>query len=248
VSAGEPADRLAAIAEARDRAAIMLDFDGTLAPLVPHPDLARPAEGVRELLAGLVDRFRVVAVISGRPVADLRAFLGVEGVRYEGLYGLQTTAPADDTIHTDVDMVARTIPGAWVEPKGVTIAVHYRQALDTTEAREQLAEALGVVGRQYGYDLLEGKMVFELAPAGESRKGGAVERLLEHTNAEAALYAGDDLPDLEAFAALDTAAETGLRTVKIAVGGAETPAALRADADLVVEGPAGLVTALRALL
>jgi trehalose 6-phosphate phosphatase len=239
---------LAELAAQPQRAAILLDFDGTLAPIVTRPEDAGPAPGARERIAGLVGRFRLVAVISGRPVADLERFLGVDGVRYEGLYGLPATAPTAEPIRGAVEAIAKGVPGAWIEPKGVTMAVHYRQADDPARARDALATGLEAIASQAGYDLLEGKMVFELAPAGESRKGGAVERLVAETGVTAVLYAGDDLPDLEAFAALDRLAESGLLAVKVAVGGAETPDALRADADLVVESPAGLVEVLGTLV
>ena len=127
------------------------------------------------------------------------------------------------------------------------MAVHYRQAEDVARARELLAPPLAALADETGYDLLEGKMVFELAPAGESRKGGAVERLVREGDLSAVLYAGDDLPDLEAFAALDELAQDGLRAVKIAVAGPEAPGALVSAADIVVESPAELVELLRGM-
>jgi trehalose 6-phosphate phosphatase len=239
---------LAELAADPQRAAILLDFDGTLAPIVSHPQDAGPTPGAREVLEALVRRYRLVAIISGRPVADLERFIGVDGVRYEGLYGLPATAPTAQPVRHHVDEAAGAVPGAWVEPKGLTVAVHYRGSEDPARAREVLAEQLGALAGRHRYDLLEGKMVFELAPAGESRKGGAVERLIAETGATAALYAGDDLPDLEAFAALDKLEESGLHTVKIAVGGPETPESLRADADLVASDPTELVDILGSLL
>ena len=222
----------------------MLDFDGSLAPIVSRPEDAGPAPGAREVLADLVVSYRLVGVISGRPVADLERMLGDDGVRYEGLYGLAATTSTIDAIRAAVEGVARAVQGAWVEPKGVTLAVHYRQAEDPADARAALEPPLETLAKRSGYDLLEGKMVFELAPAGESRKGGAVERLVAEHDLRAVLYAGDDLPDLEAFAALDRLSDDGLVVVKVAVGGPETPEALSSDADLVVDGPSALVTLL----
>ena len=76
------------IAATADRAGVMLDFDGTLAPIVARPEDAGPAPGAREAIAALVRRYRLVAVISGRPTEHIARLVGVEGVRYEGLYGL----------------------------------------------------------------------------------------------------------------------------------------------------------------
>ena len=232
---------------APDRAGILLDFDGTLAPIVLRPEDAGPEPGAREAVRELVARYRLVGVISGRPVADLERMLGVDGVRFEGLYGLPATAPTVEPVRSDVEAIAQAVPGAWVEPKGVTLAVHYRQTTDPAVARSVLAPALAALAERIGHDLLEGKMVFELAPAGESRKGGAVERLVREHQLQAALYAGDDLPDLEAFAALDRLAEDGLFAVKVAVGGPETPEGLTKAADIVVDGPPGLVELLGTL-
>jgi trehalose 6-phosphate phosphatase len=228
-----------------DRAGILLDFDGTLAPIVHRPEDAAPVDGAREVLAGLVERFRVVAVISGRPAQDLIRLLGVEGVRYEGLYGIPASVPDAGALLEHVESVAKAVRGAWVESKGITVAVHYRQAEDSAAAREVLFASLRALADETGYELLEGKMVFELVPAGESRKGGAVERLVLEHGLEAAMYAGDDLPDLEAFAALDRLEQDGLRTVKVAVGGPEAPEALTKAADIVVDGPADLVELMR---
>jgi trehalose 6-phosphate phosphatase len=236
---------LAALAARPERAGILLDFDGTLAPIVSRPEDAGPAAGAHDVLMALVDRYAVVAIVSGRPAGDLLEMLDVKGVRYEGLYGLPAGIPPAGPLLGRVEFVAKAVPGAWVEAKGITVAVHYRQAEDHARSREVLAAALRELSDETGYDLLEGKMVFELAPAGESRKGGAVERLVRGAGLAAAMYAGDDLPDLEAFAALDRMEEDGLETVKVAVGGIETPEALRADADVVVEGPVELLELLR---
>ena len=223
------------------RAAILLDFDGTLSPIVERPEDAAIVPGAREVLASLVERFLVVAVVSGRPRGPLEELVGVAGVRYEGLYGLTGISGVPPATLGEVEAVARGIEGARVEPKGMTVAVHYRGAVDRADARDRLAPVLGELATRHGYDLLEGKMVFELAPSGESRKGGAIRRIVHETGARAALYAGDDLPDLEAFAALDELASDGLATVKVAVTGAETPEELKAAAHVVAESPSELL-------
>jgi trehalose 6-phosphate phosphatase len=109
-----------------------------------------------------------------------------------------------------------------------------------------LAAALAPIAERDGLELIEGKMVLELVPAGASRKGGVVEAILERSGARFALYAGDDLPDIEAFEALDRAIVAGTlaAAVKVAVKGPETPEELVTRADVVVEGPAGLVALL----
>jgi trehalose 6-phosphate phosphatase len=139
------------------------------------------------------------------------------------------------------------VPEAWVEDKGVSIAVHYRQAPDPIAARAALAAALQGVAAGSGLEVVEGKMVLELMAAGRPLKGGAVERLVAEHDLAAALFAGDDVADLDAFSALDRLAEGGFHAVKVAVRGEETPEDLLAAADLQVEGPEGLVELLRQL-
>lgn len=228
---------------------MLLDFDGSLAGMVAHPELARPVEGAREALAALVQRFRVVAIVSGRRSAEVESLIAVPGIVVCGLYGLDEDggrAPAG--VSDQVDSAVAPVQGAWVEHKGPTLAVHYRRAPNPGKARSALVSALRPIAAVAGLEIVEGKMVVELVPAGRPRKGGVVERLLVEHDLSAALFAGDDVADLEAFGALDRAAERGALTVKVAVRGPETPAELVRAADLTVEGPPGLVELLRRLV
>lgn len=230
------------------RTGVLLDFDGTLSPIVARPELARIREGARDAIARLVARGAVVAIVSGRTGDELRGLVGVEGVRLAALYGLAEHAPPlDDGVLEAVAAAAREVPGTRVERKGASVAVHYRAAEDPAVAQGALAAALAPIADETGLELLPGKMVIELVPAGRPLKEGAVERIVADEGLEAVLYAGDDVADLRAFEALDRLAERGVRTVKVAVYGRETPAALTAAADVVVDGPAGLVTLLRGL-
>jgi trehalose 6-phosphate phosphatase len=223
-------------------AGILLDFDGSLSAIVARPEDARPVEGAREVLSALVVRYRVVAVISGRRSEEVAALLDVPGVRYFGLYGLNEAAPElVAVVAPRVQEAASAVPEAWVEDKGPSIAVHYRQAPDPARARIHLVAALEEVASATGLELVEGKMVVELVPAGRPRKGGAVERLVGENHLSAALFAGDDVADIEAFRALDSLVERGLLAVKVAVRGEDTPRELLDAAGVVVDGPRGLV-------
>lgn len=227
---------------------MLLDFDGSLAPIVERPELAAPEPGAREALRALVERYAVVAVVTGRRAEEVAALLSVPGVRYEGLYGLQGSAPELLlAVLPLVERAAASVPEAWVEDKGVSIAVHYRAAPDPARSRVVLMAALEPVASDAGMVVAEGKMVLELVPANRPMKGGAVERIAGASALQAVLYAGDDAADLDAFDALDRLAAAGLATVKVAVGGGETPAALTEAADLVVRGSRGLVELLREL-
>src|SRR4029450_95682 len=125
----------------------------------------------------LVVRYRVVAVISGRRSDELAVLLDVPGLRYFGLYRLEEAAPElVAVVAPRVEAAAAAVPEAWVEDKGASIAVHYRQAPDPARARAQRIAPLGEVASSAGLELVEGKMVVELVPAGRPRKGGAGER------------------------------------------------------------------------
>jgi trehalose 6-phosphate phosphatase len=229
-------------------AGILLDFDGSLSAIVARPEDARPVEGAREVLAALAVRYRVVAVISGRRSEEVAALLDVPGLRYFGLYGLEESAPElVAVVAPRVEAAAAAVPEAWVEDKGASIAVHYRQAPDPARARAQLIAALEKVASSTGLELVEGKMVVELVPAGRPRKGGAVKRIVGENDLSAALVAGDDVADVEAFHVLDLLAEQGLLGVKVAVRGEDTPRELLDAAAVVVDGPTGLVELLRQL-
>lgn len=204
--------------------------------------------GVREALASLGERYRLVAIVTGRRAEEVAVRLGAPHLSILGLYGSGDEAPelVGAAFPAAVE-AARVVAEAWVEDKGASVAVHYRQALDPPAARAALLVALQPIATSSGLDIVEGKMVMELVPAGRPMKGAAVERLAREHELEAVLYAGDDHADLDAFAALDRLARDGIIVVRVAVHGDETPEALVEAADLVVQGPSGLVETLRTL-
>lgn len=206
-------------------------------------------DGAVDAVKALVPVFGLVAVVSGRPTDEVRSLLGVEGVHYEGSYGIGVAAAAPtDLPLAEVEQASAATPGSMVEPKGVSVAVHYRGCSDTRAARESLLPRLRSIAAESGFELVEGKMVIELVPVGLSHKGDVVRRLVGGGDLRAVLYAGDDLPDLAAFAALDELAGDDVSVLKVAVRGEETPEDLSDAADAVVEGPGGLVELLRSLL
>jgi trehalose 6-phosphate phosphatase len=225
---------------------IFLDFDGTLSEIVARPELAGPTAGATEAVSSLVGPFRVVAVVSGRPAREVEDLLRVRGVRYEGGYGLRDAGAIADA-EAEVRAAAATAPGIEVEVKPASIAVHYRAAADPAAARSALKAVLSSVATGHGLEVIEAKRVLELVPAGAPRKGGVIERIARDAGLTGALFAGDDLPDLEAFEAMDRLSAAGVMTVKVSVSGAETPEELSSAADVEVEGPSGLVELLRSL-
>ena len=231
---------LASLTESPGEAAILLDVDGTLAPIVARPELASVPEKTRAELKRLVARYALVACISGRTGEDAARVVGVAGAVYVGVHGLEL-APEAERWRGPLREFAESVD--WpVEDKGLAIVFHYRQAEDEEAA---LAVLRGVAQRAtaLGLQAQFGRKVLEVRPPVAADKGTAVRTLLEQRGLRRALYAGDDTTDLDAFRGLDALDVA----VRIAVASAEGPPALREAADLVVESPAQLVELLRRL-
>jgi trehalose 6-phosphate phosphatase len=235
-----------AIAARAPLAGVFLDLDGTLAPIVARPELSRVLPEIPSVLARLVGGLEVVAVVSGRRSHQVRELLDVEGVEIVGTHGLEDLRPMAEEILDEIRAVAVAV-GAWVEPKGAAAAVHFR-ALEDPEAAEAASSGrLAVIAATHDLEVVPGKRILELAPAGRPRKGGAVERIAADRELTAVLFAGDDVGDLDAFAALDRLGTHGVWTCRIAAGGRETPAEVLAAVDLVLEGPSGVAALLTSI-
>jgi trehalose 6-phosphate phosphatase len=224
-------------------AAIMLDLDGTLAPIVADPAAARPVPEAAAVLRELARRALVVAIVTGRPEAFVRNVLDAPEVEVIGLYGLGASPPLEAAVAERARELASAFEGATVEDKGVSVAVHVRRTADPDVAAAALRTALGELADAHRLAMFEGKRVIELAPPG-ARKGGAVAALLERVRPRAALYAGDDAEDAAAF---EVIADAGIPCCRVAVRASGTPERLVEVADIHVEGPDGLVELLRTL-
>jgi trehalose-phosphatase len=241
--AGSPDELLAQLAARPDQAGLFLDFDGVLAPIVERPEDAAPPPETQAELDRLVERYALVAVVSGRAGDDVRTRLGVEGVVCVGSHGLELEPEAEGWRQQLADF-ARGAP--WppdeVELKGLSIAFHFRDREDEREAVREL-DAIADCAREEGLVARYGRKVLEVLPPVGSHKGTAVRRLLEEHALRRALTAGDDTTDLDSFAALD-----GLDVaVRVAVASPESPSALIDAADLVVADTVEFLELLRRL-
>ena len=228
-----------------ERAAILLDVDGTLAPIVELPEDAAVPEETRSEVARLAGRYGLVACVSGRPAADVRRLVGLDTIEYVGVHGLEND-PDARRYTPQLEAFAERIPWPWtVENKaGVTLSFHYREVEDDEEA-ERRAAAVTEAADTAGLTVHRGRKVLEVRPPVTADKGTAVLRLLEARPMTRALYAGDDTTDLDAFRGLE---EAGLDVaLKVAVGSPEMNPALLTRADLVVDGPGELVSFLKTL-
>ncbi|MDP1820041.1 MAG: trehalose-phosphatase [Acidimicrobiales bacterium] len=239
--------------------AVLLDFDGTLSPIVVDPSLAVALPEVVSLLGELRERFGLVGVVSGRPVSFLATHLP-DGLVMSGLYGLEEVRDGALVEHPVAarwrpvveDAVARasaSLPdGVDVEHKGLSLTLHFRRLPSAGEAAATWAAA---VAAESGLEVRTAKMSLELHPPVGVDKGTVVERLVAPDDApgfSAACFIGDDLGDLPAFDALDRLAARGVATLRVAVRTSESAPELLRRADVHVDGPAGTVEVLRALL
>ncbi|MFF2504987.1 trehalose-phosphatase [Streptomyces sp. NPDC058067] len=251
------------------RAVIALDFDGTLAPIVPDPEQARAHPDAVRALAALAPRVASVAVITGRP-ADVAVrhggFAGVPGLEHLvvlGHYGAERWDAVTGAVHAPpphpgVAAVRAELPGvletlkpvgasrgAWVEEKGRAVAVHTRRASDPQAAFEALRAPLTDLAARHGLIVEPGRFVLELRPPGMD-KGAALTAYVREAGAGSVLYAGDDLGDLPAYAAVDKLRSDGVPGLLVCSGSAEVTE-LADRSDVVVDGPEGVVGLLSGL-
>ncbi|HEY9367331.1 trehalose-phosphatase [Streptomyces sp.] len=259
-------DGLAALLARPAKAVVALDFDGTLAEIVPDPEQARAHPGAVPALSALAPQVASVAVITGRPAGVAvrhGGFAGVPGLEHLvvlGHYGAERWDAVTGTVHAaavppGVAAVRAELPGfldgvgawpgTWIEEKGRAVAVHTRRATDPEGAFEALKGPLGELAARHGLVLEPGRMVLELRPPGMD-KGKALAEYVRESGAEAVLYAGDDLGDLPAFAAVEKLRSNGVPGLLVCSGSTEVPE-LAERADLSVPGPSAVVSFLAAL-
>lgn len=256
---------LRALRERPEASALLFDVDGTLAPIVARAEEAAVPAGTRELMGALALRFGFVACVSGRRALDARRVVGIDDLTYVGNHGFELLAPGAPEPVLDPAAASRTErPAAFLrevgmgrleragvrrEDKGPIQALHWRGAASEADAEASLraiageAQAAGLVPRW-------GRKVLELRPVAGIDKGSAIQRLLlPRTPLAAALYAGDDRTDLDAFRALRRLERAGRVGTAVCVGVAsdEGPDEIREEADLVVDDPDGVAEVLREL-
>jgi trehalose 6-phosphate phosphatase len=265
VSAALLPDALAPLRADPSRSAVLLDIDGTLAPIVERADEAHVPEPTRRLLIEVASRYALVACVSGRRASDARAMVAIGTIFYVGTHGaellrpgqarpsfdpeLEAWAPRIERFGQALDLAELRRRRVRLEHKGPILALHWRGAPDQQAARKAV-EAVAARAEAAGLRTHWGRKVLEVRPPVSFDKGSGIAALLAQTEAgpggrgefDAALYAGDDTTDLDAFRALERLVDAGTITqaVRVAVSSDEGPAEIQAEADLVVEGTAGL--------
>ena len=257
----ETREQLRAWREAPGSVAIFTDIDGTLAPIVPTPDMSEVPAELKELLARLSERCLLVAGVSGRKTEDALDLVGLADVVYFGNHGfeilrngkVEVTPEALPYLEQVQELEARAQEklapsGAFVEEKGITASIHYRNA--PPEVGERAVEFVKREGERLGLRITVGRGVVEARPPIRADKGTAVRTLVEEYAPERAMFIGDDTTDLDAFRELVALREEGtLREIlRVGVASEEGPPEITSEADIVVDGVEGVSEVLRALL
>jgi trehalose 6-phosphate phosphatase len=247
------------------RAAVLLDVDGTLAPIVRHADDAAVPEATRLLLIQVARRYGCVACVSGRRAAIARQIVSLGTITYVGNHGAEILRPGRTQVDVDREAAAwqrrvhQFSGGAMtdelqrlrvrLEDKGPIMAFHWRGAPDD-EAAEGAVRGVAERAESSGFATHWGRKVLEVRPPIPLDKGRGVQGLLRDADVDTALYAGDDRTDLDAFRALRECVDGGRLQHAVCVGvrSDETPAELERSADVLVDGPRGVRGVLEALL
>jgi trehalose 6-phosphate phosphatase len=259
----------AVVARAAD-VVVGLDFDGTLSPIVDDPESAHIHPEAPQVLAELAAAVRAVAVITGRPARQALALGGLDKVGDAiggsgrelylfGQYGNERWSSTNRRVITPrppagLATFGRELPrvlreadaaDAFVEDKGLAVAVHTRRLDDPDGAFERLVQPIGQLAERHGLTVEPGRRVLEVRSHG-MHKGLVVEYLIENLEAGGFLFAGDDLGDLEAFEAVLDLRLRGLPTLLVCSASGEE-SALRDLSDVLVDGPDGVLAFLRQL-
>jgi trehalose-phosphatase len=217
---------------------LLSDFDGTLAPIVERPELAKPSENMRELLKALARQRRfTVGIVSGRALKDLQSRVGITGIIYAGNHGLEIEGPGLSFVYPLAEELRPILgilrqvlskalgplAGVLVEDKGLSLSVHFRQVEEakTEDVKNIFERAVGVARSVGKIRVTAGKKVYEVRPPVSWDKGRAISMLLARYNktddwTTLPIFLGDDLTDEDGFRVIEKH-----RGISIFVGEAE---------------------------
>jgi trehalose 6-phosphate phosphatase len=247
----KPAAWISGFKEDPRRSGIFLDFDGTLSEIAPGTAQTGLHPRAADVLSGLARRYPM-CVMSGRRAADVASMVGLPHIHYVGVHGMEWLEeephidplvlpylPVLDRARKELYGAVSGLDGVGVEDKLLSVSLHFRQAPGEEDRVLQLAESLAL---KLGLKVKRGRKTVELRPPVDIDKGTVLIRLASGWKLKRALYAGDDLTDVDAFRGLRyLMKEGGFEGIAVAVLSGETPVELEAVADLTVEGPGGLL-------
>ena len=230
---------------------IISDFDGTLSMFADTPGGAAIVPEIAALIDTLAGKVAAFALVSGRGVVDLRqrfdrpwaVYYGNHGIEYWSEGGARNALLAEPWVEPMRSLLSKIgplgIPGAFIEDKGITLAVHYRLTADPAKSRETLLNRLKPLSDQFGFELSEGHSIFEIKPPIQVNKGTASETIIEDHDLKSVLFLGDDITDTHAMQRLRALAndpERGLQALSVGVVHDASPTLLLESCDLTADG------------
>ena len=252
------------------RAVICLDFDGTLSPIVDDPEQAVIHPDAADALVALAADFLAVAVVTGRPARQALTLGDLDDVGRRiadaggrlfvlGQYGNERWSAEDPRVRSPrppkgLASFMSSLPkildeegmaDAYLEEKGLAVAVHTRRLPDPAAAQQRLTPVLTRLAKQHGLAIEPGRMVLEVRAPGMD-KGAAVRTLQKELRADAMAFVGDDLGDLPAFEAVADLRRGGMVGLLVCSGSDEQQALVELS-DILVDGPDGVMELLRQL-
>lgn len=243
------------------RLGLVTDVDGTISPIVPDPEAAAVTPRSRALLRALQSVLALTAVISGRAAADVQQRVGVPGLVYVGNHGLERWEDGRLHLMPEVSryrpalvaaltaVEAQQAPGMWVEDKGATLSVHYRQTDNPDQIEKSYTPIIRQIAHSHDLHFFRGRRVFELRPPLHANKGSALAQLVKEHALDGVLYLGDDTTDGDA---LKTARDLRRQEICYALGvgvlSDNTPLVVSREADLLADGVSGVEALLAWLL
>lgn len=244
-------DHLDAFERFKDsKTGIITDIDGTISEIAPTPDEAVITPIMRDSLKKLTDKFKLVAVLSGRSVEDARRMVGVDGLLYVGNHGLEYLKDGEKYIEPEVEKYLpaikkvtkdiqsgelRKVDGIIFEEKGVCFSIHYRLCEDPEKAKKMVLDTLENTRKSTDLKIREGRKVVEIRPPIGHDKGTILQKLVTENQLEKVIYLGDDITDADAFYKLKELKNEGLDGESIVVVSREVPDYVKENASFFVE-------------
>ena len=253
---------LPALHAALPAALVALDFDGTLAPISPHPGDARPVPGAHQILRDLLEVGATVTVITGRDIASLlrvSGFADVPGLVIYGTHGAErwqagelrrpVPPPGLDELRERLPRLLAEVsgdPALWIEDKELSLVIHARLTAAPERVLAMLRDPVEKTAAAAGLGMRPGKEVLEICIPGID-KGTAIRELISDGTG-AVCYVGDDVGDLHAIGEVQAwARRTGRPALTVAVSPHGTGPVTEVT-DMTVPDPPAVVALLRDII
>ncbi len=229
---------------------LITDIDGTISQTAPTPQQAEVSPLCRQYLAALCNQLALVAAISGRPAAEAKNMINIDGMVYIGNHGLERWSEGHSEFSKDIQDYSKVIKaaieeltpllsmrGVSIENKGVTASIHYRLCHDPQSAERHILATIENSPRARSLRTIQERMAIDLLPPVKVNKGTATLDLIQEYNLQGGAYLGDDLTDIDAFRAIHTACrDLDFQGFAIGITSQEMPEKLAEEADFTLNG------------